>query len=65
MDKETYEALKIIIKNIESSKDYIEGLENDELYKNVYKVEDWINEVAKEYEVYDNENENWKKILRN
>ncbi len=45
MDKETYEALKRVLEILDFS-----GLDNEQLDSDVFKLKDWIDEVAKEYE---------------
>ena len=44
MDKETYEALKVVVQN---AKDHEPNLL---IANRIARVEDWIDEVAKEYE---------------
>jgi len=59
MNKETYEALKLVVEMALRDKEWSTPKDNA-----VALVREWIDEVAKEYEPYDNENEDWKKILR-
>lgn len=57
MNKETYEALKRIM--VEARYIY-EATQSGITGKDIYQIENWIDEVAKEYEEENNEQNNEK-----
>uniref|UniRef100_A0A6H1ZFQ3 Uncharacterized protein n=1 Tax=viral metagenome TaxID=1070528 RepID=A0A6H1ZFQ3_9ZZZZ len=50
MDKETYEALKKVVFIARRGAIGMTGIASDNARDNIKQVEDWIDEVAKEYE---------------